>query len=151
MIIRKKRGLSPVIATILLISVALVLAVIVYLWARSFIGESIEKNGRDVSLVCENVVFSAEGNSGSGALSIVNTGVVPIYAVEMRVVGNEEISQIGQTGSDIKPGQTASFELPSELNSGDDLIVIPVLLGETAEKRKPFVCDEDYGVEIEVI
>ena len=44
----KKRGLSPVIASVLLILLVLVLASIIFLWARGFIGEQIEKFGEPI-------------------------------------------------------------------------------------------------------
>ncbi|MBU0761307.1 MAG: hypothetical protein KJ858_06510, partial [Nanoarchaeota archaeon] len=59
---KKRRALSPVIATVLLIAIALVLAVIIFLWARSFIGEGLEKDGRAIDKACENVVFNADAS-----------------------------------------------------------------------------------------
>ena len=46
----EKRGLSPVIATVLLVGIALVLASIVFLWAKNFIGEAVTKEGREITL-----------------------------------------------------------------------------------------------------
>lgn len=40
-----KRGLSPIIATVLLIFLVLILASIVFLWARGFFSEQLEKGG----------------------------------------------------------------------------------------------------------
>ena len=47
---RGKRGLSPVIASVLLIALVLVLASIIFMWARGFISEQIEKFGNPVEL-----------------------------------------------------------------------------------------------------
>jgi flagellin-like protein len=146
----RRRGLSPIIATVLLIAIALILAVIIFLWAKHFIAESVDKNGQSVELVCEHVSFLSEAYGGQ--LIVENIGEIPIYAVEMRVVGNGEISEIGKTpdGNTIGAGQTANFSLDPEINEGDKVLVIPILLGETSEELQPYVCDEDYGVEIEV-
>ena len=76
-----KKGLSPVIATVLLVSIALVLAVIIFLWARSFVAEQIEKGGRVVEMACEDVKFLAEAYSGQ--LMIENVGSVPLFGVEI--------------------------------------------------------------------
>ena len=74
-----KRGLSPVIATVLLISIALVLAVIIFLWAKSFVGEAVskEKYGR-IELACADIIFRAEAFATSPGyaqtIDIVNGG-----------------------------------------------------------------------------
>lgn len=141
-----KRGLSPIVATVLLVSITLVLAVIVFFWARSFIGESVEKNQRAIEQSCEDVDFFVEAHSGN--LSVQNIGSVPIYAVEMRISGKGEVKEIGQTpgGTTMGPGQTAVFALPSEAQVGDTIIAVPILIGETNTERVSYVCDADYGV-----
>ena len=77
-----RKALSPVIATILLVSIALVLALIIFLWAKSFVGDAIEKDGQAVELVCEDVNFKAEAYGTK--LYIENIGNVPLYGVEIR-------------------------------------------------------------------
>jgi flagellin-like protein len=148
MIVEKKKGLSPVMATILLVAIALILAVIIFLWARNFIGETITKNERNIEQSCDEVNFVAEAYGGN--LYLENTGSVPIYAVEMkvkRVLGDiEDLEEFQGTG--VKSGETGSVSLPSQVSSGDSVIVIPVLLGETTTKKKPHPCDEVYGEEI---
>ena len=79
---KNKRALSPVIATLLLVSITLVLAAVVFFWARHFIGEAITKEGEKIELLCDDVRFVAEAYGGK--LQLQNTGTVPIYAVEIR-------------------------------------------------------------------
>ncbi|MBU0466079.1 MAG: hypothetical protein KJ718_03515 [Nanoarchaeota archaeon] len=148
----KKRGLSPVIATTLLVSVALVLAVIIFMWARVFIPEVIEKGGQDVAMVCEDVRFLAEARDGTRELFIQNIANVPIYAIEMRILGQGEIVDVGQPvgGGTIGTGQTMNLTLPSEATFGKTVVAIPILLGETESEMVPYVCDIDYGVEVVV-
>ena len=43
MIKRGKKGLSPIIATVLLIVITLIIAMIIFLWAKNFIGEKTKK------------------------------------------------------------------------------------------------------------
>jgi flagellin-like protein len=146
----KKRGLSPVMATILLIAIAVVLAVIIFLWARNFLEESITKNDRKVEQSCEDVFFKAEAYGGN--LYVENTGTIPIYRVEMqlkRVFG--DVTQIpAWSGTGIAQGETEDAPLPPEVESGDTIVVIPILLGETDTQKKPHPCDESYGVEVTV-
>ena len=42
---KDKRAISPVVATVLLIVLVLILAAIIFLWARGFVGEQVEKFG----------------------------------------------------------------------------------------------------------
>lgn len=149
----RRRGLSPVIATALLISMALVLAVIVFLWARSFVGEQIEKDGQSIELVCENVRFTAEAVKSEGLIYLENAGSVPIYTVEIRVEGEGEIREVpSPAGQNIGAGQTVSFNLPQSISFGETLILVPVLLGESKEQDDlvPRACDVDYGVHVTV-
>src|SRR3989344_4874243 len=80
----KKRGLSPIIATMILISLALVLAVIIFFWARSFIGESVEKQGQKIDLLCNEVSFRAEAYGSPIILYVENLGNVPLNGVEVK-------------------------------------------------------------------
>lgn len=148
----KKRGLSPVIATMLLISLALILAVIIFFWARSFIGESISKQGSAIQNLCDDLSFETDADSSTGELRIENLGDVSIYGVEIRKQGLGEVSAIATLNgvTTITAGQTQSFTLPGGIVGGDRILVVPVLLGESSEGAKTHVCDEDYGFEIVV-
>jgi len=159
--LKEKRGLSPVIATILLVSVALVLAVIIFLWARSNLDENIQKEGQNVELVCEQVNFIAEafeeGNPSKegGELWIENTGNVALWGVEVRIKKTGEISGVheftGESGLasyTVNPGQTKEIKF-SGAQQGETIIVVPILLGKSVENKDsvPHICDVDYGVE----
>jgi len=144
----EKRGLSPVIATILLVALAVILAVIIFLWAKNFLEETITKNERKIEQSCEEVVFKAEAYNNR--LYVENTGTVPIYRVEVqlkKVFG--DITEIPDwSGTGIAQGETEDSPLPSEVVSGDTIVVIPILLGETKTKKKPHPCDDSYGIEV---
>jgi len=146
MAVLKKRGISPVVATTLLVSITLILAVIVFFWARSFIGETVEKNDRAIEMSCDNVEFLMEAKNGN--LTINNIGSVPIYTVEIRVRGRGEIKEIGRAAG-IKSGETKVFSLPSEIRPGDRVIAVPILLGETRTRRVTHICDAKYGISTE--
>ena len=138
------------IATVLLVAVALVLAVIIFFWARSFIGESISKGDRAIEESCDDVIFRAEAIGGS--LTIVNEGNIPIYSIEIKkkqTIGEiVEVEPLGNLG--IATGESSQVSLPSGVASGDTIVVTPILLGETETHRKTFVCNENYGKEITV-
>lgn len=147
-----KRALSPVVATILLVSLALILAIIVFLWARAFIPEAIQKEGRAIELSCEETSFNAEAFASDQEVSVENTGQVPIYGIEIRkkqFLG--DISQAEPFNRPILAGQSDSVILgTTEIQAGDLLILIPVLVGESNGAHKSYPCGIDYGIEIEV-
>lgn len=145
----KKRGLSPVVATVLLVSLALVLAVIIFLWARAFIPDAIEKEGRNIASSCEEVQFLVDALSFEKEVHIENTGYIPLWGVEIREKGflGGEIKKVEEFGRSVKSGQTETIDNVEGLEAGSTIIVVPVLLGETSGGRQAYVCDEDYGVE----
>ena len=50
-----KKGISPVVATVLLITISIILIAIIFIWARSTIGEEKVKFGTDVKIVCSDI------------------------------------------------------------------------------------------------
>ena len=141
------------IATILLVSLALVLAVIVFLWAKAFIPEAIEKEGRAIELSCEEVSFNAEAFVSDNQISVENTGQIPIYGIEVRK--KQFLGEISQAepfpNSNILAGESAPVDLPSGVGVGDKLVLVPSLLGVNNEgEHKSYPCGTDYGIEIEV-
>lgn len=147
----KKRGISPVIATVFLIALALVLAVIVFLWARSFLGESITKQNAKIETVCGQAQFEAEAEH-SGIVSITNKGTVPLYGVEVRSKKKGDIKSDGVFNNlALYSGQSTSITVDSGLTAGEELLIVPILLGETQSYKKAFVCDQSFGQSVVVV
>src|SRR3990167_6556675 len=157
MIVKRKKGVSPVIATVLLVAIVLVLAVIVFLWARNFVGESVEKQGRDVDQSCAEtsfraeIIFTGDEPDDEKTLFIENTGTVPLYGAELRkkqVIG--EIKLVDTFDGSVSPGATGEINLTKksgDLAVEDSVLVVPILLGETQTQKKAYICDSEYGVE----
>ena len=94
----KKRGLSPVIASVFMILLVLVLAALIFLWARGFISEQIEKFGQPIDNLCKRVDFEVQkvpGEVGKDALEVVNRGDIDIFHLDIKMFkdGNSEISK----------------------------------------------------------
>ena len=87
-----KKGVSPVIATVLLIAMVIVMGVIIFLWFRGFNESAITKGGTNVELVCNDVIFSADYDSYSDRLSIINDGTVSIFNMNIKIlkIGSHE-------------------------------------------------------------
>jgi len=161
-----KRGLSPVIATTLLILIAVIIAVIILLWIRSYIGEKAEKDlgSGPIALenACREVKFDADAkldvNNLNLKVHVGNNGNVPIYGIEVKKKGFASVSSIRAVNTKspnlaIASGEDEDLELNgvSNVAVGDDLIIVPIVLGESKKAKKAYVCEEQYGVEVKVV
>ncbi|MFW6310660.1 MAG: archaellin/type IV pilin N-terminal domain-containing protein [Nanoarchaeota archaeon] len=147
-----KKGLSPLIATILLIAMVIVIGTLIFLWFKGMQKEALTKfDGKNIERVCEDVNFNVDYVSGT--LSIINKGNIPIQDFEIKEVSSdgsystkkisdfynedegEEWTGLGVGGSDEKE---ISF------TGSDKLIISPILIGETdQEEKKEYSCDVD--------
>jgi len=150
---RKKRGISPVIATVLLIAMVVVVALIIFIWFRGMVGESVTKFGENIKLVCDDVEFDASYSSSTSTLSIVNTGNVPIFRMRLKIFEagghrTEEIdSEDGWDSTGLGQGGTFAGNVDT-LSSDEKITVFPVLIGTSEKGKKTYVCEGQYGEEI---
>ena len=133
----KKRGLSPVIATVLLVALVLVLASIIFIWARSFISEQIEKNGKSVDQVCDEVDFDVEAFPSDGStidVRIVNRGNVAISEIDVeQITGGSSSTKTYSVGVDA--GETLpSKEIPI-VGNPTEIVIYPRILGTVKGKQ----------------
>ena len=146
-----KRGVSPVIATVLLIGIVIALGLVVFLWFRGFTQEAITKfSGQNVQIVCTNVQFDA--SYSSGIISISNTGTVPIYDFDLQVTSaggsyqTLDISQIisGWPKQGLNQGDVFSGDISSYTGSATQVILIPVLRGSTTSgTQQSYACSNN--------
>lgn len=133
---RVKRGLSPVVATVLLIALAIILAMIIFIWARGWISEQIEKKGKPIDQVCDGVKIDVgkrrEGNSLF--LSIVNLGPYHLNSVEIRQEGGgSSIPAVWEVS--IPPMESSSVEKEIILLSGTKKVTVyPQIMGNVKGK-----------------
>lgn len=142
---KEKRGLSPVIATVLLIAIVIVIGLIVFLWFRGITEEAITKfDGRNIKLFCEEVNLDASYSNGYVYVS--NLGNIPIYRLKAKITQegsySTEILEDGWPEKGLLQGGTYA----GQVSEGDELLLIPVLVGETAEEKKAYTCEERYGI-----
>lgn len=155
----KKRGLSPIIATTILIALVIVIALLVFFWFRSTFNEQVTKFGQEVSLTCEEVSFDAEYRvvGTDGILTVSNKGNVPIYQVNVKIekgaIGAEtkNINEISTGWPSTGLNQEDIFQsadIKSYLDGAERIIVVPILLGEADSGEKAYSCDDQYGITI---
>lgn len=144
--VKTKRGLSPVIASVLLIALVLVLASIIFLWARGFVSEQIEKFGQPVDAICDDVAFDVEKvqEVASLKLEIVNRGNVDIYSFDIKGYDNKGNSWIQNFPLLKVDVGKASNEIVKFEGSPEKIIIYPALLGNVKGKsiNKVFTCTE---------
>lgn len=144
----KKNAVSPIIATVLLISIVIALGLIIFFWMKGITKEAITKFGNEnIELACEKVNFDASYSDRT--LYISNLGNVPIYRFNAKVFNNEEyiteeISRPLNSGESLSEGAS----LPRSISSAEKIILIPVLLGNSNSGKAAYVCDDKYGVEV---
>jgi flagellin-like protein len=148
----EKKGISPVVATVLLIAIAIILVLIVFTWAKTWVTEKVTKDlgggGEVIENFCKDIEISAEIDLTNDKVNVNNKGNIPLYGIEIRKKGFGSISNIGagyfNNGLVKGSGKSVNINLGS-LNIGDEIIIVPILLGETDSYRKPYTCDEEFG------
>lgn len=150
----KKRGISPVIATVLLIAMVVVLGLIIFMWFRGFTQEAVTKFDTNVELVCGDINFDASYTGGK--LSVVNNGNIPIYRVKLKSSGLGSSSTRELAMEDNWPenglNQGDAFsEFVNLASNIEEIIVTPILMGNSKSGQQAFTCDEaQYGYSITV-
>lgn len=158
---KNERGLSPVIATVLLIAMVVVIGLVIFLWFRSFQQEAVTKfEGTNIELVCKDVEF--EANYAGGTLTLSNLGNVPVYQILAKIssdngrtqesVDVHDISGANWPSTGLAQGRVLSINVGGSdgFTSGDSAKLIPILRGKTSKGEKTYVCDDQYGVPIEL-
>ena len=140
----KKRGVSPVIATVLLIAIVIMLAVIIFIWATGFLSERAQKAGRAVELSCAEVSFEA-GLDSDDEIGVVNRGSIPIYAFNVKALKDGTTLVYKNLGSTIGQGGSGKIDISEVPNDINEFLVVPVILGEAKEGKVEFPCPDQYG------
>ena len=150
--IKRKKGVSPVIATVLLVGMVIVLGLIIFTWMKALSKEAITKfDGENVEIICQRVNFDAE-LVGNG-ISIVNRENVPIYQMKAKLIsaGGHETVYIEELKPDTlwpRYGLDAEDSFVANIDPGDEtteIVLIPVLLGNADTDKKKFTCEESAG------
>jgi len=145
----QNKGVSPVIATVLLVAMVVVIGLIVFLWFKGMVTEEGTKFGKNVKLNCPEVNFKASYSGGS--LSVVNTGTIPIYSMKIKLseggdYSTETVSDWPENGLN----QGASFQGEIDIGTSNELLLIPVLIAKYGTGNKAYVCEEIYGKDVAI-
>lgn len=140
---KDKRGVSPVITTVLLVLIALVLAAMIIMWGYAFIGESLTKfEGQDISLACDAVSITADYDSAEKEIAVVNTGDIPIFKVGVKSESDAETTYSEYPPVKLNSGgsRTLIVDIPT---GAKKLNIVPIILGKTSsDKIQEYPCPE---------
>ncbi len=152
---RGKKAVSPVVSTVLLIGIVVILAVIIFLWARSFEKEAIEKEIAGVTKTADKfcLELNFKASVSNNQLFIVNNGNIPIYEINVKKI-SAGTSIIKEYNVDLGASSISDPIELTDVGLGSDysdyeVIIIPVLLGKSGDKKKKYTCPESVGVYLE--
>lgn len=132
-----KKGISPIIATVLLIVIAIALFVLIFLWVRSFQGERISKFGAPIENACPNVQL--ELTMINPQLQIENIGNVPVYKIQIFELSGGSTNKLQDETINLLAGSTTTVGV----TCSDQLKIVPVLLGTTEKgAQKEYICKD---------
>ena len=99
---RNTRAISPVIATLLMIAIAVVASLVVYAWVAGYIGTQTSNTGKAILIQSVNV-------DGKVYVQNVGTGTVKLQDICLYIDGTAVPTTSAGTGHDIAEG--ATYEL----------------------------------------
>jgi flagellin-like protein len=110
--LKSKKAISPILATLLLIVIAVAAIVVTYAWIMTYMGSATQQAG--VLLYKENVLFTTDsanitvGNQGTG-----NTKIVRVYMGNStgELIDVTSDADITGSGTDLNAGSTATITI----------------------------------------
>ena len=142
----KKRGLGPVVSTVLLIAVALVIAGIIFAWGWGFMSRL------SPPVNCDNISFQAEislNESGEYNLNVVNQGNQEITGFVIKEITEGSVETVEEINYFVDLGRTESISLSGDYQNGKYLVV-PKTFVEVDEEGVSKTCQDKYGIEVEI-
>ena len=127
---KDKRGISPVIATVLLVVIVIIVVTIIWFWASRSIEDVGTKFGTPLNQVCQEL--SLDVSISGSEINIVNSESQ--YSLEKIVLKDDSGSLHECTMNPIAPADSSSITL-SDCGVADEIIksVIPVIKDDNQE------------------
>jgi len=138
-----KKALSPVIATVLLISISLSLAAIILLAAKNSLSDL------SPPVICDGLSFRAEISifPSESTIDIENIGTLQIEGIQIKSVNQGEIKLVEEIIHTIEPGKTESIEV-SGIFEETSLLITPMILRDEIDGKELRPCRDIHSLEI---
>jgi len=134
---KAKRAVSPVLATLMMVAVAVAMSVIIFTWSQSFLSQTGEAaSGQQASqniaaqsgILIESVTFG-----GTPSVTVRNVGKVQVtlasyYLTQTRGASTSSTSQDITSNADLSPGVAKSYTISSPMGGfqSGDIVTIKV-------------------------
>lgn len=148
----EKKGISPLVSTILLIMIAIVLALIIIIWSTGFVKEAYSKTvageEKPVEYYCSQLSLESINNQ-DGSFGFSNQGTVPVYSFKLKLVEDDGSSTVTEIEQGVGPGSTVI--VPDKTSIGKkEITIIPVLLAKkkSAANPEPVPCASSNALKI---
>ncbi len=142
---KSKRAVSPVIATVLLVVIVLIIATLIFLWARGFVGESVSKNiggeERSADQACREISLDISYISTSGELQIVNLGNIPVFSFDVQVTYDTSKETL-HSEKPLNSGNSVILDDLTIVGNVERIEVFPLILGEGESQKKAYTCKD---------
>lgn len=144
MIKTNKRGITPLVATIILTVVILIALISVFIWFRTLTLEELEKFGNPIENACQDISFSVSISRNKFIIN--NTGTVPIYGINLEIVkdGADVAKFLRPEDKIIEPAESETLTASATDVSGkiERIVLVPVILGKVkgTESEKLYTC-----------
>ena len=139
----KKRGISPLIATVILIGISIVIFGVIFSWMRGMVSEQVQKFGVNIETQCQKVAFSAriEGNN----IYMDNKGNIPIVGINLKIKsGGKTITKnvVKPLDGVVSPGEIDVIAVDDPSFEGAKRIITPLIQGKTVKsgQMQRFLC-----------
>ena len=110
---RNKKGISPLIATVLLIGFAVALAAVVMTWGLDFIkstADATESQTQNTLICASDLSFAISNvNPSGGSVTVDNRGQVDIKSIIFRVYGTSGVDTIDSASGTLNPTSIPKF------------------------------------------
>jgi hypothetical protein len=134
--LKNKIGLSPVIATVLLISITIVLASVIFFQMRSFLGDQMRESDVILAQACKGVAFDLDykivGNEVD--LRVANRGNVPISDLNVKLVRGGESNLQNFSGFFAADVGMASSNRSVSIVGVNQIVVYPIVQLDVSKK-----------------
>jgi len=149
-----KRGISPLIATVLLIGATIALAALVMIWSQNLFKSTTESTGKGIEaeMVCaSDVQFNIDraiGIAGSTVVTITNSADIQIEEFIARVHKDDETIQVvtgvkASDGSGLGPYNTKSYTITYDVEGDGVATKIELVPKIKLDDGSPKTCGQN--------
>src|SRR3989344_2602398 len=124
--VMNKKGITPIIATILLIAIVVIVVAIIFVWSKNFVKESVQKKGLPAEQVCSQIKLQKSCNDG--IMTLTNIGNVPVYQFDVKK-NFAGITALQHSDDSIGVGESVEFDVGE---CPENYKIIPAIVGDVS-------------------